>query len=570
MPLVDELCDINQLRICIRDLVALSTLPAIWTEYDPQQIADSVAAALVSMLDADFVHVALTARHDEPLIEVTRTGKGLAAGSVGAIQIVLRNLRLGLLGQGAEIPNPIGEGTLRVATSPIGFGGDAILLAASSKPNFPSATHRLLLGIGANDATVALQRAQAESNERRFIALIERSSDFVGFAGLDGHPQYINPAGMKLLGLSTPQALPNVNILDFVALEDRARARDEGWHAVMRTGRWVGELNLRHSTGATFPVLVDWFRIDHPRTGRPMHLATVSRDLTAQKRYEAELRHLNETLESRVVQRTAELATSNRMLMAEIVERESAAAKLHEVRLELIHAGRLSMAGQLAANLAHELNQPLAAATNSLNAARRLLANGRDVDTAREIVEEAAGQTIRVGQIIRQMRAFVARGETEMKIEDLPTMIEEASKLLLSGADTQAVRVQFKFDPQAPQVLANRIQVQQVLVNLMRNSIEAMTGTGRGELTVSTIRLNEKTIEIAVADRGPGLSAAVAKRLFEPFFSTKREGMGLGLSICRSIVESHSGQLRTEPNPGGGTIFRFTLAAPSRGDVHAK
>ena len=126
------------------------------------------------------------------------------------------------------------------------------------------------------------------------------------------------------------------------------------------------------------------------------------------------------------------------------------------------------------------------------------------------------------------------------------------------------MQVHLDFDPNAPKAFANRIQVQQILVNLMRNALEAMAKSKRRELQVTTALLDEETVEIAVADTGPGLAKDVAEHLFEPFVSTKREGMGLGLSICRSIVEAHGGKLRGEPNPGGGTIFRFTLAAAKR------
>jgi C4-dicarboxylate-specific signal transduction histidine kinase len=232
------------------------------------------------------------------------------------------------------------------------------------------------------------------------------------------------------------------------------------------------------------------------------------------------------------------------------------------MQLELFHAARLSAAGQMAATLAHELNQPLTATANSVNAARRLLTkNGREkIGTAREIMDEAAEQALRAGQIVRRLRDFVTRGETEMQSEDVRTMIEEASGFALTGLGALGVQVHLGFDPNAPKAFANRIQVQQILVNLMRNALEAMAKSKLRELQVTTALLDEETVEIAVTDTGPGIAKDVAEHLFEPFVSTKREGMGLGLSICRSIVEAHGGKLRSEPNPGGGTIFRFTLA----------
>jgi two-component system sensor kinase FixL len=171
---------------------------------------------------------------------------------------------------------------------------------------------------------------------------------------------------------------------------------------------------------------------------------------------------------------------------------------------------------------------------------------------------------MRAGQIIGRLRDFLTRGETERRMESVPTMIEQASSLALIGSEALGVKVHFSFDQNAGRAFANRTQIQQVLVNLMRNAVEAMAGGSRRELEVTTASLDEGMIEIAVFDSGPGLAKEVMNHLFEPFVSTKRNGMGLGLSICRSIIEAHGGKLRTESNPGGGTVFRFTLAAVSQ------
>jgi two-component system sensor kinase FixL len=216
----------------------------------------------------------------------------------------------------------------------------------------------------------------------------------------------------------------------------------------------------------------------------------------------------------------------------------------------------------MAGALAHELNQPLAAAINFVRAAQLQLATGSrdEIETVPEVMDEAAGEVLRAGQIIRRLRDFIRLGETEPRIESVVAMLEEASTLALVGAGASGVQVRFSFDPSAMQVLADRIQIQQVLVNLMRNAIEAMAESTRRELVVSAALLDAETVEIAVCDSGPGVAEEVAANLFQPFVSTKPKGMGLGLSISRSIVESHGGRLRSEPNPGGGVIFSFTLA----------
>jgi two-component system, LuxR family, sensor kinase FixL len=271
------------------------------------------------------------------------------------------------------------------------------------------------------------------------------------------------------------------------------------------------------------------------------------------------------------------LAVVRERLRAEAALRASE-ARLRELQAELLHVSRLSAAGEMAAALAHELNQPLTAAASAVQAARRTLASaspeGLDGQPpeVREAMDLAAEQARRAGQIVRRLRDFVARGEADPRLESLPRLVEEAAALALVGAKERRVAVALRIEPGLPPVLADRVQVQQVLFNLMRNALEAMDdgqGPARGggeaprrrELVVAAGPAGAGSVEVAVVDTGPGLAPEVAGRLFEPFVSTKPEGMGVGLSICRSIVEAHGGRLWAEPNPGGGTVFRFTLPA---------
>jgi hypothetical protein len=203
MPWVESLTDPQELRRRIRDLVALSTLPAIWTSYNPQQIADSIAAALLSMLAADFVYISLPSGEREPIVETIRVGKAIASDSGKIIPTALRDAWLEQSEQTGVIVNPFGEGAIRVASAPIGFRGDAVIVAGSQQPNFPTGVQQLLLSIGTNGTTIALQRWSAETVKERFVSLVERSSDFVGVASLDGTPQYLNPAGLELVDRRT-------------------------------------------------------------------------------------------------------------------------------------------------------------------------------------------------------------------------------------------------------------------------------------------------------------------------------------------------------------------------------
>jgi len=248
----------------------------------------------------------------------------------------------------------------------------------------------------------------------------------------------------------------------------------------------------------------------------------------------------------------------------DVTQRQQTEARLQELQSELVHISRLTAMGEMASALAHELNQPLLAIVGFMKGAQRFLASGSDDDHSgmlRNAMDKAAEQALRAGQIIRRLRDFVARGESERRVESVNRLIEEASALALVGTKDQGVRVRFQFDPAVDLVLVDKVQIQQVLLNLLRNAVEAMEASQKRELVVSTAVTDEDMIAIAVADTGSGITPEVASQLFQPFVTSKRDGMGVGLSISRTIVEAHGGQITAQPNPGGGTIFRFTLRA---------
>ncbi len=247
----------------------------------------------------------------------------------------------------------------------------------------------------------------------------------------------------------------------------------------------------------------------------------------------------------------------------DLTEHRQTQARLQELQSELVHVSRLTAMGEMASALAHELNQPLAAISNYMKGSRRLLSGSSDPNTPKieSALDRAAEQALRAGQIIRRLRDFVARGESEKRVESLSKLIEEAGALGLAGAREQNVQLRFNLDPAADLVLADRVQIQQVLVNLFRNALEAMAQSPRRELVVTNTRAADDMIEIEVADTGSGFQDDVIPNLFQTFFTTKETGMGVGLSISRSIIEAHGGRMWAANNASGGATFRFTLPA---------
>jgi two-component system, LuxR family, sensor kinase FixL len=249
----------------------------------------------------------------------------------------------------------------------------------------------------------------------------------------------------------------------------------------------------------------------------------------------------------------------------DLTERQHTERRLQEVHNELIHVSRVSEMGQMASAIAHEINQPLAAVTNYITASERLFDSGRPdaIEKVRTNIRKTGEQALRAADIVRRLRNFLRKGETERSLEPLSRIVEEASALALIGTRAQGISISLELAPSL-RATVDKVQIQQVLVNLIRNAVEAMTDASRRELAVKVEQLDDGNLRVSVADTGPGLPPEVREKLFQPFVTTKAHGMGVGLSICRSIIDAHGGQLWAEERAGGGTVFRFTLpAAPT-------
>ncbi len=364
--------------------------------------------------------------------------------------------------------------------------------------------------------------------EKHFRSILDTVPDAMIVIDEHGIMQFFSSAAERQFGYTEPEAIgKNISAL----MPEPDRSRHDGYLArYLKTGE-------RHIIG--IGRIVTGMRRDG--TTFPMHL-TIGEMQSGGKPYFTGF-------------------------VRDLTEQQQTQARLQELQSELVHVSRLTAMGEMASALAHELNQPLSAISNYMKGSRRLLAGSTDANAPKieAALDRAAEQAMRAGDIIRRLRNFVARDASEKRVERLSKMVEEAGALGLTGAREQGVFLRFNLDPSCDLVLADRVQIQQVLVNLFRNALEAMAHSTHRELIASNTRAADDMIELAVSDTGSGFAGGAPANLFQPFFTTKEAGMGVGLSISRTIIETHGGRMWAETNESGGATFRFTLpAAPAK------
>ena len=382
---------------------------------------------------------------------------------------------------------------------------------------FALAATGLVLGAVVSERQ-GLARALAESESRR-AAILNTARDGVLTIDAYGRIQSVNPAVERLFGLPAHQLIEH-GVDEFLESPPDLLVRLKRLTGAPEAEAVCWELDARRDDGEGFPIELSVGRFDLQAAE---YYTVVIRDITSRRKAEAQ-------------------------------------ARKHQA--ELAHVARVSLAGEMAAGLAHELSQPLTAITAYARGCLRMLAGpASEPALLHEGLGEVVQQSERAGDVLDRLREFVRGGEYRRVVTEVKPLIDAAVSLTRMDAEQQAVAVAARIEPGLPAVLADRIQIEQVLLNLLRNAMDAMEGahTERRSIVVTARRKSRHAIEVAVADSGPGIAAEVTEAIFEPFVTTKPRGMGMGLSISHSIVESHGGSLRVTPNLPSGAIFVFDL-----------
>jgi PAS domain S-box-containing protein len=372
------------------------------------------------------------------------------------------------------------------------------------------------------------ERKETEFERKRFVAFTERSNDFIAIANPEFRIEFLNQAGRRLIGFDGSEEISAIKLTDCFVPEDQFAVEHVIFPAVMALGSWAGELAFRHfKTGRTVAVISEIFRIDNPDGGGLMSIGTISRDITGRKQ-----------------------------------ERESS----RSVQVQLAHTARVTTIEELAASIAHEVNQPLTAIVNNANAGRRMLeSTSPDLAELRLTILDIAEAGTRAGRVMERMRTLFTGAPTEKQLVNLNQVIQEVIALMSGEIEKYRVSLQTELMSGLPLVLGDRVQLQQVLLNLMTNGIDAMRSvTARDRrLWIQSQLAEGGSVTVVVNDSGAGIAKDHADKIFDSFFTTKTGGVGMGLPISRSIIEAHGGRLWAAGNDTSGATFRFTLPSLS-------
>jgi len=558
----------ERLKRCINDLIGVLALPAIWTGSDPTHVLSTLLEALRGMLGLDLVYARMNGPPGEAPIEVVRVA-GADTFTVQAHDIgVMLNERLGADPRNwPPVTRNVIDGTeVSIVAMPLGLQGEiGALMAGSGRADFPGETERLVLGVAANQAAIGLREARLRSDQKRLTTELDqrvarRTAELTAanqglrkeVAERRRAEEHLRQSELNLRQMTEtiPEMLwsatsdgaidyCNARLLDYTGFSAEA-VMGSGWTKALhpddveQTARvWISCV----TTGAPYRVEV---RVFHRADGTYRWCVTNARPLLDQQ--------------GRILKWHGTLVDMH--------DWKEAQEALRNTQAELAHMTRVMAMGELTAAIAHEINQPLSGIiTNASTSLRMLAGDPPNVDGALETARRTIRDANRASDVITRLRGLYSKKEAAAESVDLNEATREVIALSLGVVQKDGVIPRTELAVDLPRVTGDRVQLQQVVLNLVRNALDAMSAVeGRPrELLIRTGRDEGDRVLLTVQDTGVGFQRESADRLFDPFYTTKTSGMGIGLSVSRSIIESHHGRLWAALNDGPGATFSFSI-----------
>ena len=598
--------EIKRLKACINDLISVLALPAIWSGQEPSQIVKTLLDVLLGMLRLNFAYARLS----------DSISGGTPIAMVRSAQPLTLNAQLQEIGQILNpwltgdphtsplvIPNPTGEGKVSIATLRLGFQDEfGVLVVGSQRADFPTDIEMLLLRVAANQAGIGLQEAHLSSEQRRtaekldqrvvrrtrqLIAVNEElRKEIIEHKRADAelreseqrYRHIFQTAGVSIWEEDFSQVTAAIDDLKAQGVRDFSQYIAAHPEFIQQAISMVKIIDVNDATVKLFEaqskdeLLVSLHKIFLPKTGEVFAGELIA---IAEGRTNFESETVLQTLKGDklavlfTIAFPRQPAKLNSVLVSimDITERKRADEALHKTQAELAHVTRVATLGELTASIAHEVNQPLAAIVTNGNACLRWLAgDSPNLDEARETARRIIRDGNRAGDVIGRIRTLLRKTGTEKELLDMNQAIREVVALAEGEVRRNGVALRTELTGDLPPILGDRVELEQVVLNLIMNAIEAMSAIGDRprELVVRTQSGEVDQVCVTVQDSGIGLDPQSMGRIFDAFYTTKSQGMGMGLAISRSIVENHGGQLWAVPNEGPGATFQFTLQACSK------
>jgi PAS domain S-box-containing protein len=544
--------EVKHLQRCINDLISLLALPAVWSGGDPSQILHTLLDALMRMLRLDLISVRLKGPVDEVPVEIVRIAD--LRGPMPPVHEICEALSQSLEDDSRKWPpllrNFMGHGDVSIVPLPLGLQGElGVIVVAAERTDFPRQTEALLLSVAANQASIGLQEAQLLDQQKRVatvldqrvaqrtaelaranaelqlqVALLQQIPVAAWTIKPDGTPDFVNQKWLEYSG----QVLDYVQSgseawMSAVHPEDRERASRSFWQGIRSGEGFTLEARFRRARDGAYRWHLNRAVALCDAEGKLLRFVGTSTDIEDLKQFQEELR---------------------------------------STQADLAHMTRVTTMGELTASIAHEVNQPLSGIiTNASTCLRMLGTDPPNVEGARETARRTIRDGNRASEVITRLRALFSKKSGTTQSIDLNEATREVIALSLSELQKNRVILRAELADDLPLVTGDRVQLQQVILNLLRNASDAMSAVDDRprDLLIRTGPDDNDRVRLSMIDAGVGFEPRAGGRLFEAFYTTKNDGMGIGLSVSRSIIERHHGRLWATPNSGPGVTFSFSI-----------